>query len=233
MKNSQRTLAHSCLFIVSASLMLIAVAASAQKVVPPVSFPENPPVGDRLQICLLYPDTAQLPIGLYCIAYINDTLDDPRAQEIFLQKTANSYTGSIATYNGVRSVLCVFLDSAGNVYNNDGKGYWTPMWKAGNIVEGALAGIAEMYAGAWPPDHAYKLRKQPEIAHELYEREFLAHPQLKRKFFRYYLGTFDLNDTAQRVAFRRELDLYAALPDLTEWELAREVGKYYTALGED
>jgi thiol-disulfide isomerase/thioredoxin len=212
--------------------MLIAVAASAQKVVPTVSFPENPTVGDRLQICLLYPDTAQLPIGLYCIAYINDTLDDPRAQEILLQKTANSYAGSIATYNGVRSVLCVFLDSAGNVYNNDGKGYWTPMWKAGNIVEGALAGIAEMYAGAWPPDHAYKLRKQPEIAHELYEREFLAHPQLKRKFFRYYLGTFDLNDTAQRVAFRRELDLYAALPDLTEWELAREVGKYYTALGE-
>lgn len=232
MRKLLRTLSGGRLLIMSVALMLVDLAATGQEVLPILSFSENPVAGDTLQVNFVFPDSARLPKGLYCIAYINDTLDIPRAMEISLTKTPNSARGFIRTYKGVRSVLCVFLDSAGAVYNNQGKGYWTPMWKDGKVVEGALAGIAEMYAGAWPPDQSYHLRNHLGVAYDLYRREFKAHPDLKRKFLRYYLGTFDLNDAPQRNEFRDELDLYAGLPDLTEWDLLLGVGKYYDALGE-
>lgn len=225
-------LAVRYLLIIGIAVMLAGAAASAQGRLPVVSFPDKPAAGEVLQVDIVYPDSTELPAGLYCIAYINDTSDDPRAREFPLIKTATGGRVFIETYKGVRNVLCVFLDSAGNVYNNQGKGYWTPMWKDGSVVEGAWAGIAEMYAGAWPADHSYHLQHEPRIAHDLYKREFAAHPNLKRKFFRHYLGTFDLNEAAQRKEFRSELDIFAALPDLTEWELSLAVSKYYSALGE-
>lgn len=231
MKNLPRKLRGRRLFILGVALMLTDLTAAGQEVLPIVSFSENPVAGDTLRIHFLYPDS-KLPAGLHCIAYINDTLDIPRAREVPLTSDGNGAKGFIGTYTGMRNVLCVFLDSAGNIYNNQGKGYWIPMRKDGNLVEGALAGIAEMYAGPWPPDRSYHLRNEPDIARDLYRREFAAHPTLKRKFFRYYLGTFDLNDPAQRKEFRDELDSYARLPDLTEWELSLAVSKYYDALGE-
>lgn len=232
MRNLSGKLLGMKLFVIGTTLMLAGATATAQEHLPVVNFSEKPVAGSMLQIDIFYPDSTKLPGGLYCIAYINDTLADPTAREIPLTKTGTRGRVVVETYIGVRSVLCVFLDSAGNVYNNQGKGYWTPIWKDGNMAEGALAGIAEMYAGAWPADRSYHLQRELRTAQDLYKREFAAHPGLKRKFFRHYLGTFDLNDATQRKEFADELDIYARFPDLTEWELALAVSKYYTALGE-
>ncbi|SDE87249.1 Thiol-disulfide isomerase or thioredoxin [Dyadobacter soli] len=231
MKNLYRTPLRRYAFAMCATL-LSCLNAFGQGVSPSVNFSKNPAPGDTLKVAIQFPDPAQLPLGLYCIAYINDTSDYPIAKEIVLNTTANGAEASVPTYNSTRSVLCVLLDSTGKLYNNEGKGYWTPMWKAGEAVEGALASIAEMYAGAWSPENSYHLGSEPKLAHDLYNREFAAYPGLKRKFFRHYLGTFDLNDAAQRKAFREELDVYAGLPDLDEWELSLAVNKYYAALGE-
>ncbi|WP_207509703.1 TlpA family protein disulfide reductase [Telluribacter humicola] len=130
------------------------------------------------------------------------------------------------------SVLTIFMDSARNIDNKTGKGYWVLLRNEGNAVPLAHASIAEFYAGAWSPE-TYHLVAQKKQAKELFEKEFELYPHLKSKYIRHYLKTLDLNDSHEKSIFIRELDFYANLPTLTEWDYLTGISNFYHLLGEE
>ena len=169
----------------------------------------------------------------YCFEYFDCIGDDPIVEIVQLTKHENGrLQGAFFVNPAALGVVAVFMDSLGNIDNNKGEGYWTPVYGAdGKPLPGSFSSIAELYVGGWNPRSFY-LTARKDKARELYEKDFALHPEVKRQFTRYYLNTFNLNDTTDRALFKKELDRYAQYEDLTEWELKLGVSMGYRRLGD-
>jgi thiol-disulfide isomerase/thioredoxin len=167
---------------------------------------------------------------LKAVAYINKIgTEDPRAIEIEFSKNEYWWHGSLATEEDDVSFLMVFYDSAGNIDNYKGIGYWVPLYDPNeNMLPGSQATIAYMYCGAWPST-TYDIDSDRDMANQLYKKDFQNHPSLKRIYHRYYIASIRFENAKDH--YKRELDYYSEYPDLNEWELL-DISKKYFAIND-
>ncbi|GEM_PF-2330776 len=172
-----------------------------------------------------------------CRIYFTGTRDRGKKQQKFpelfvpiLIQENGEFWGSFVVPERATGIVVVFLDSLkAKVDNNNGEGYWTPVFVGRDVLPGSLSDIADLYAGGWPP--TYHLEPRRDIARKLYETDFNLHPDIKRKFSRFYLATFDIHDAKDKALFKEELNKYSHYSDLDEWELL-DVKKYYSSIDE-
>jgi thiol-disulfide isomerase/thioredoxin len=174
--------------------------------------------------------------NVWCKVFITGTSDGgPRGKypELFvpvLIQENGELCGSFVVPARATGIVAVFMDSLKlNVDNNRGEGYWAPVFAGPDLLPGSLSGIADLYAGGWPP--TYHLEQRKDIARKLYEKDFSLHPGIKREFSRFYLATFDIHDAKDKALYKEELNRYSHYTDLDEWELL-DVKKYYSLIGE-
>jgi thiol-disulfide isomerase/thioredoxin len=160
------------------------------------------------------------------VAYISKVgIEDPRAIEIEFRRHTDVWHGTLSTEKDDVSFLMVFYDSAGNIDNCKGSGYWFPLYDTSeNMLPGSQATIAYMYYGAWPST-TYDIESDRDMAHQLYEIDFKIDPALKRVYYRYYIASIRFSSAPD--LYKRELAHYSESPDLTEWELLDISKKYY------
>src|SRR5258706_1420217 len=204
---------------------------------------------ERVRFAPGYPNQNQ-PIKLYyqidssifhdrgkilCKIFFTGTNEDavgeefPKVFELNLIEENGLFCGSFDVPTKASGIVAVFLDSLEvNIDDNNGEGYWTPIFVGTDLLPGSLSSIADLYSGTWP-----MLKQRKDIARKLYEKDFELHPQIKRKFTRYYLATFDIYDTKDKELYKKELNRYAQYKDLDERELSYEVKRYYTLINEN
>ncbi|MFN4147613.1 MAG: hypothetical protein ACK4GN_17445, partial [Runella sp.] len=134
--------------------------------------------------------------------------------EVQMKKSASQWFCDLPMFPNTLSFLVVFKDSLQIIDNNAGEGYWDIIKESKKPLRGALAGIADMYAG-----YRYNVigvDNRNDLALTLYQQEFSLYPELKRKHYLYYL--FALKKT-QHKDFGAELAAFINLRDLEEQEL--------------
>ena len=157
--------------------------------------------------------------------------DFPKVLELNLLEENRCLCGYFDVPAKATGIVAVFQDSLEvNIDNNNGEGYWTPIYIGADLLPGSLSSIADLYAGGWPQQ--FHLKQKKDIARKLYETDFELHPEIKRKFTRYYLATFDIYDANDKERFIKELNQYSQYKDLNEWELLLGVKRYYLLINE-
>ena len=161
------------------------------------------------------------------VAYLNNIgAEEPRAVEIELIKQMDVWHGTLSTEKNDVSLLMVFYDSAGNIDNCKGAGYWIPLYNTNeNMLPGSQATIAFMYYGAWPST-TYDVESYRDLANQMYEKDFKIDPALKRIYYRYYIASIRFEKAPD--LYKQELDQFSESTDLTEWELLDISKKYYS-----
>jgi len=227
-----------CLKIILSAFLILFfpfVSCIAQHMYEQVKFMPEIPEGIKQLEIFYNPLSGNLnkDCQVQCIAYLNyNNLEYPIALDINLRKEHQLWKGNIPVSDSTLNVLLVFMDTLGNIDNDGGKGYWTPIYKNGLPLPASLATIARMYTSGWDPKSSFFVERHHNVAKQLYETEFAANPHLKRKFMRYYLSTFDITKQEEKKALKSELDLYAQEKDLGEFELLMSVSKYYAGIGD-
>ena len=159
-------------------------------------------------------------------------MDFPIAKEVLLLKNPdNSWEALLEVPENANGVVGVFMDTLGNLDNNRGEGYWTPFFSDNQPIPGAACLRAEMFASNWDPKSCFRLDRMLPLARRLYEEEFAQHPELKDRFIRYYLSTFDLSKQEDAIQFRKELEWYAGLDGLSEWDL-KAISAHYARINQ-
>jgi len=206
------------LSILFATVLLLIVCGKKQ---PPARFsylPQKPQPGDTIQIRFDPAGTglanaAQVEAIAY--AYVKG---QPEARILSLEKKENSWTGILETKKSDRGIVLKFL--AGPTIESDQKKGYVIFLRdpKGNPLPGSEAGLAEALGG-WGTIYADLARDQ-QRALELFEKDFSAHPEVKREFLASYLGLVAglKKEEGEKIA-RQEIEKLAKSPDLTVKDL--------------
>ena len=158
-------------------------------------------------------------------------MDFPLALDVSFTNESNILIGTFNVPNKATAIMIVMLNSLGKIIdNNNGSGYWIPIYNNDIPLPGAFSGIADLYASAAAKD-IYYLKQNKEMAKVLYEKDFEQNPSVKRRNSIGYLSTFDISSETQRTQFKNVLDLSAHYTDLGEWEL-KAISRYYNIVND-
>lgn len=191
--------------------------------------PDKPLAGDSIEI-FYRPVSSLVQSRIKAVVYYNQIgCEEPRAIEVPFKKREKEWTATIPTSGDDVSLMINFYDSLGVLDNNEEMGYWSPLYNSQKeSIPGSLATIAYMYCGAWSSS-SFGISASKELARRLYEADFKRNSQLKRIYYRFYISSIRYDKEA--ILYRRELDAYASLGDLTEWELL-DLGRKFEAIGD-
>jgi thiol-disulfide isomerase/thioredoxin len=188
---------------------------------PPAKFshlPEKPIPGNTITVRFDPAGTGLASAeSVEAVAYIYAN-GQPEAESLTLQKIENLWTGTVETKKEDRGIVLKFL-SGRAVESNQKKGYIILLNdQNGTPVAGAEAGLAEALGG-WGTNSA-DLERDPVRALELFDKDFAAHPEVKREFLAPYLGLITrLKKEEGEGMARQELEALARTPDLTVRDL--------------
>jgi thiol-disulfide isomerase/thioredoxin len=161
-----------------------------------------------------------------CVAYFTGIgkkheQDFPIAKALQMEKNGIHWVGKIDSIPAsATAIIVTFADQAGETDNNNGKGYWWPLYIDGKIKPGAWSGIADLLYGDWDFKKCpFFLGTNLDSARVLYLRDFSDHPEMKRHFLRQYLATWKLSRPEQEKEFVEELQTFESLRDINETEL--------------
>ena len=224
-------------------IFFISNSVFAQEIQTRVRFaPEHPNVNEAVDLYYRLDSTIfKVNYEIDCKIYFTGAnefsqavkIDFPVVLDIDLERENDLWHGTFCLPAKSTAMVAVFIGKLENsIDNNNGEGYWMPVFNGGEPIPGALSGIADLYAGSWDPEYSYHLKKKKDLARILFERDFNLNPKIKRSFTRSYLATLDINDEKDRQLFKVELDHYAQYSDLDEWELLGGVSKNYARINE-
>lgn len=166
--------------------------------------------------------------SIEAMIYVNTGIKYSHLFEVkMIQYIENRWYFKYPIPSNALSYLVIFRDSLNDVDNNRGEGYWGVIKKDDIPLKGALASIADMYAG-WR-HNAIGIDNRNEIAINLYQQEFSQNPDIKRRHYLYYLFALKKNKSPN---FISELSFFSSLTDLDEQEL-RFASLSYKELGND
>jgi thiol-disulfide isomerase/thioredoxin len=158
---------------------------------------------------------------------INDainTIEYPKVFEPKLHQRSDSIYGTFMVPEKATGVVLHFFDTLSNVDNNNGIGYWRPVYTRDNILEGSLSSIASVLGHA-----SLNLKCDKRRIRELFEADFENNPVIKRRFNKEYLNSFDVHQDKNSIQFQVELEDFSRNIDLNEKELL-DISRHYSAL---
>lgn len=198
----------------------LSLAASCKKSAPAaVSFEPSRPQAGR-PVVIVY-DPAGTPLAqatdVEMIAYAY-TKKMPTATQVTMARKEATWTVVYTPEAKSRGVVLKF-QSGDIVDSNRQKGYVLPLHDGrGDLLAGHWAGLAEAY-NSWG-DYCAGMSRDQDLAGLYFEKEFAAHPEMKREYLSPYLSVVarqKKNEAAQLIL--AELDSLAAKPDLTKDDL--------------
>jgi thiol-disulfide isomerase/thioredoxin len=147
--------------------------------------PQEPSPGDTIQVT--YSPSKKMiqdEDKVQMLAYVY-TSGFPKVTAVEMEKEGRSWAGSFSP--GKDSYGAVLKFEAGEELDNNQKsGYFIPFYvEDGELVPGAMAGQAEALA-SWG-DLLMETNPDPLKALQLFDAEFLAHPEMKQKFLYPYI----------------------------------------------
>jgi hypothetical protein len=150
-------------------------------------FPEEPLPGEAIRVIYSPSDpTFKDADHIQMLAYAY-TVGLPTVLPVTMEKEGRTWRGTVTPEKDVFGVAIKF--KAGDKFDNNKKsGYFIPLFTSdGDLVPGAMTGQAEALA-SWG-DLLMKTESDPQKALRLFDAEFLAHPEMKKKFLYTYVRT--------------------------------------------
>jgi len=215
---------------VTVLLVLVSLNSFGQIVYDNVQFIAHPSEGGQILDIKYKADSSRFSGNMSCLVYFNgiqqakktDKLYFPKVVNVTLQNLENGrWEGTLDSLpNHSTCLVAVFFDGFGKRDNNNGKGYWTPLYVNNKPIPGALSGVAEMlYSNEYTDRCDFHLKFDLDLERNLYEEDFRRNPEIKRRFTRNYLTTLKYNTDEEKKVFHFELEKYRENIDLDEWEL--------------
>lgn len=170
---------------------------------------------------------------LKCITYFSgiDSVKPkhfPKAIDVPIIRAGENWMGEIkAIPENATSFVVVFMDTLGRKDNNEGLGYWQPIYKEGAIKPGALAGVGDLLYGNWyTKESPFHIGQNLDSANKFFRRDFSKNPHVKRTYMRQYLQSLKLTTEEEEASFKNELTLFSKQPNLSEAELLVLMNNY-------
>lgn len=141
---------------------------------------------------------------------------EPIAQEFTPTKSGAGFQATLTVPDTVKAFSLTFQREQSKDNNND-KAYAFLLYGAdGKPVAGSYASLGKLYSN----DYYYVGLEDRDIesARRLMESEFALYPKSKRFSMQDYLFAFSRRREEDRAALKKELEAFAALPNLTEEE---------------
>lgn len=177
--------------------------------------PEEPSPGETIHVTYSPVEkTFQAADKIEMLAYAY-TVGLPKVIPVDMEKSGQSWAGSFTPDKDSYGVAIKFK-AGEDLDNNQKSGYFIPFYaEDGDLVPGAMAGQAEAHA-SWG-DLLMEIESDPAKALQLFDVEFLAHPEMKKTFLYTYVRALiqtkpeSWEETAVRAA-----DAVASEADLDE-----------------
>jgi thiol-disulfide isomerase/thioredoxin len=151
------------------------------------------------------------------VAYVY-TKGMPTAVETIMTRKDSAWTATFTPEAKSRGAVLKFVNGD-IVDSNKRKGYFLPLYDAqGRVVPGCYAGLAEAY-NSWG-DYFAGIDSDQALALSYFEKEFAAHPDMKREYLSSYLNVIarEKKAEAEKIVLA-ELGSLAARTDLNKDDL--------------
>ena len=177
--------------------------------------PEEPLQGEAIRVIYTPEEiTFQAADKIQMLAYAY-TVGLPKVIPVDMEKSGQSWVASFTPDKDSYGVAIKF--KAGEEFDNNQKsGYFIPFYaEEGDLAPGAMAGQAEALA-SWG-DLLMKTENDPGKALQLFDAEFLAHPDMKRTFlYTYIRALIQTKPEGWEETALAAVDAVASLADLDE-----------------
>ena len=101
--------------------------------------------------------------------------------------------------------------------DNDGKGYWSLLYKGDSPVPGAWSGLGDLLYGSWVTEKCrFHISQNLDSARKYFQKEIENQPEVKNAYMRQYLASLKMASLEEEKRFREELDYFSKLPNLSE-----------------